>query len=167
MLNDNRTKSYWFKMLAVVHTEHHCMQCAWCHCLPFVSENKTSGIHRMNPWWYQKLQNLFPALMTFLNAQHVQYFYHKVRYLTLRCNVRRTSNVQTLKSQMFYMGVEDDRIEWLLCRYFLGGRVRALLSGGAPLSADTQSLCRYLLRMYRISGRIIRPDIRLPCWIIW
>jgi len=30
-------------------------------------------------------------------------------------------------------------------RYFLGGRVRVLLSGGAPLSADTHSLCRTCL----------------------
>ena len=30
-------------------------------------------------------------------------------------------------------------------RYFLGGRVRVLLSGGAPLSGDTMSLCRTCL----------------------
>lgn len=30
-------------------------------------------------------------------------------------------------------------------RYFLGGRIRLLLSGGAPLAADTQGLCRTCL----------------------
>jgi len=37
-------------------------------------------------------------------------------------------------------------------RYFLGGRVRTLLSGGAPLSPDTQSLCRTCLSMPVMQG---------------
>ena len=32
-------------------------------------------------------------------------------------------------------------------RYFLGGKVRVMLSGGAPLAADTHSLCRTCLSM--------------------
>jgi len=37
-------------------------------------------------------------------------------------------------------------------RYFLGGRVRVLLSGGAPLAPDTHSLCRTCLSMPVIQG---------------
>merc|ERR1719282_1613761 len=37
-------------------------------------------------------------------------------------------------------------------RYFLGGRVRVLLSGGAPLSADTQLLCSTCLSMPILQG---------------
>lgn len=37
-------------------------------------------------------------------------------------------------------------------RYFLGGRVRLLLSGGAPLAADTQDLCRTVLSMPVMQG---------------
>eukprot|EP00092_Neocalanus_flemingeri_P005787 GFUD01006229.1.p1 GENE.GFUD01006229.1~~GFUD01006229.1.p1 ORF type:complete len:726 (-),score=213.49 GFUD01006229.1:423-2600(-) len=37
-------------------------------------------------------------------------------------------------------------------RYFLGGKVRVLLSGGAPLSSDTHSLCRTCLSMPVIQG---------------
>jgi long-chain acyl-CoA synthetase len=33
-------------------------------------------------------------------------------------------------------------------RYFLGGRVRLILSGGAPLSPDTHSLTRFKLRHF-------------------
>ena len=32
-------------------------------------------------------------------------------------------------------------------RYFLGGKVRVMLSGGAPLASDTHSLCRTCLSM--------------------
>jgi len=37
-------------------------------------------------------------------------------------------------------------------RYFLGGKVRVLLSGGAPLASDTHSLCRTCLSMPVIQG---------------
>ncbi|XP_023345834.1 long-chain-fatty-acid--CoA ligase 4 [Eurytemora carolleeae] len=37
-------------------------------------------------------------------------------------------------------------------RYFLGGRVRLLLSGGAPLAEDTHSLCRSCLSTPLIQG---------------
>jgi len=37
-------------------------------------------------------------------------------------------------------------------RYFLGGKVRVLLSGGAPLSADTQLLCSTCLSMPILQG---------------
>jgi len=37
-------------------------------------------------------------------------------------------------------------------RYLLGGKVRVVLSGGAPLSGDTQSLCRTCLSMPVIQG---------------
>jgi len=37
-------------------------------------------------------------------------------------------------------------------RYFLGGKVRVMLSGGAPLASDTHSLCRTCLSMPLIQG---------------
>jgi len=37
-------------------------------------------------------------------------------------------------------------------RYFLGGKVRVMLSGGAPLAEDTHSLCRTCLSMPLIQG---------------
>jgi long-chain acyl-CoA synthetase len=43
-------------------------------------------------------------------------------------------------------------------RYFLGGRVRLILSGGAPLSPDTHSLTRFKLRHFWA------PIFCLFCW---
>ena len=41
-------------------------------------------------------------------------------------------------------------------RYFLGGKVRVMLSGGAPLAADTHSLCRTCLSMPLIQVQSVR-----------
>jgi long-chain acyl-CoA synthetase len=49
---------------------------------------------------------------------------------------------------MFTVGIAFDRV----IRYFLGGRVRLMLSGGAPLSPDTHSLTRTCLCVPLMQG---------------
>ena len=43
-------------------------------------------------------------------------------------------------------------------RYFLGGKVRVMLSGGAPLAADTHSLCRTCLSMPLIQVQSVSQE---------